>query len=139
MLAEPLCVLHLETPGHRDKSTVCQSVSCLFDDLRCRISSKGIVASAASPIMFSSFLGGSSSSNDGAASTSNAAAGTVGQLHPPKERLSNAEATFGPLNPQDTSWLCAGGFTTETQTFYAMTSGKDAKLLMVQVIHSAVG
>lgn len=86
--------------------------------------------------MFSSLLG-SSSSNDASSSTSSA--GTVGQIHPPKERLSNPEATFGPLNPQDTSWLCAGGFTTETQTFYAMTPGKDAKLLMVQVIHSAVG
>ena len=89
--------------------------------------------------MFSSFLGGSSDSKAAASSASPAGGGAVGQVHPPKERLSSPEATFGPLNPQDTSWLCAGGFTTETQTFYAMTAGQSPKLLMVQVIHSAVG
>lgn len=91
--------------------------------------------------MLSSLWGSSSSSNNNAASSSSAAqhSGPVGAVHGPKERLSNPDATFGPLTSQDTSWLCAGGFTTETQTFYAMTEGETPKLIMAQVIHSAVG
>ena len=88
--------------------------------------------------MFSSVFG-SSGSSTAASGSASASASAAGEVHPPKERLSSPDATFGPLNAQDTAWLCAGGFTTETQTFYAMTPGKNAKLLMVQVIHSAVG
>lgn len=90
--------------------------------------------------MFSSFLGGSKESN--AASSSSAEQGsssTSGELHPPHERLSSPESTFGPLSKQDTEWHCAGAFAAETQTFYALTGGKDAKLIMCQVIHSGVG
>ena len=47
------------------------------------------------------------------------------------------EALFGPLVKEDTEWLCAGGFITETQTFYATTS--TGGIVMVQVIHSSVG
>jgi len=50
--------------------------------------------------------------------------------HPPSE-------TFGPLEPKDTEWLCAGSFVTETQVFY--TIGEDGTFLILQVIHSAVG
>lgn len=91
--------------------------------------------------MFSSYFGGSKDSS----SSSSSAAGateqqtTVLQVHPPKEHLTSPDSTFGPLTVQDTSWLCAGGFTTETQTFYAITPGKDSKIIMCQVIHSAVG
>ena len=88
--------------------------------------------------MFSSVFG-SSASSTAASGSGSGAASAAGEVHPPRERLSSPDATFGPLNAQDTAWLCAGGFTTETQTFYAMTAGKNAKLLMVQVIHSAVG
>ncbi|EAU85479.2 survival factor 1 [Coprinopsis cinerea okayama7 len=44
---------------------------------------------------------------------------------------------FGPLEPKDTEWLCAGGFVTETQTFYTITD--DGVSIMCQVIHSATG
>lgn len=57
-------------------------------------------------------------------------------LHP-VQLAHDQQALFGPLEPQDTQWLCAGGFVTETQTFYATT--KDGGLVMCQVIHSSVG
>lgn len=44
---------------------------------------------------------------------------------------------FGELEPKDTEWLCAGGFVTETQTFYTVT--EDGQFLNCQVIHSSVG
>jgi len=44
---------------------------------------------------------------------------------------------FGELEPQDTEWLCAGGFVTETQIFYVITD--DGTSIMCQVIHSSVG
>lgn len=44
---------------------------------------------------------------------------------------------FGELEPKDTEWLCAGGFTTETQTFYNVL--ENGTLVMVQIIHSAIG
>uniref|UniRef100_A0A8H7Y2Y3 Survival factor 1 n=1 Tax=Psilocybe cubensis TaxID=181762 RepID=A0A8H7Y2Y3_PSICU len=44
---------------------------------------------------------------------------------------------FGELEPKDTSLLCAGGFVTETQTFYVIT--EDGTSVMCQIIHSAVG
>ncbi|KAI5478935.1 survival factor 1 [Pseudohyphozyma bogoriensis] len=47
------------------------------------------------------------------------------------------EALFGPLVKEDTEWLCAGGFITETQIFYCTL--KDGGYFMVQVIHSSVG
>ncbi|KAK0480023.1 oxidative stress survival Svf1-like protein [Armillaria novae-zelandiae] len=47
------------------------------------------------------------------------------------------EELFGELTPKDTEWACAGGFITETQTFYTTTD--DGMSLMCQVIHSSVG
>lgn len=88
--------------------------------------------------MFSSFLGGSKDSN-AASSAGGEASTSGGELHPPHERLSSPESTFGPLSKQDTEWYCSGAFAAETQTFYALTGGKDAKLIMCQVIHSGVG
>lgn len=87
--------------------------------------------------MFSSFLGGSKDSN--AASSGEQGSASTSELHPPHERLASPEATFGPLSKQDLEWHCAGAFAAETQTFYALTGGKDAKLIMCQVIHSGVG
>lgn len=94
--------------------------------------------------MFSSLLGGSNSATASGSTSSSSSSGpatatSVAQVRAPKERLANPESAFGPLTQQDTSWLCAGGFTTETQTFYAMSGGKSPKFIMVQVIHSAVG
>lgn len=57
-------------------------------------------------------------------------------LHPVQLAF-DQEALFGPLIPQDTEWLQAGGFVTETQVFYATTS--DGGIIMCQVIHSSVG
>lgn len=57
-------------------------------------------------------------------------------LHPVQLSY-DQEALFGPLQAQDLEWICAGGFVTETQTFYATTN--DGALVMCQVIHSAVG
>ncbi|ORY65636.1 oxidative stress survival, Svf1-like protein [Leucosporidium creatinivorum] len=57
-------------------------------------------------------------------------------LHPVQLAF-DQEALFGPLVPQDTEWLQAGGFVTETQVFYATT--KDGGIIMCQVIHSSVG
>jgi hypothetical protein len=87
--------------------------------------------------MFSSFLGGSKEATSQAEGSGSGS--TSGELHPPHERLSGPEAAFGPLTKQDMEWHCQGAFAAETQTFYAMTPGKDAKLIMCQVIHSGVG
>lgn len=65
-----------------------------------------------------------------------AAAPTGPVIHPVQLRFGQ-EALFGPLVKEDTQWLCAGGFITETQTFYATTSS--GALVMCQVIHSSVG
>jgi hypothetical protein len=65
-----------------------------------------------------------------------AAAPTGPVIHPVQLRYGQ-EALFGPLVKEDTMWLTAGGFITETQTFYATT--KAGALIMCQVIHSSVG
>lgn len=94
--------------------------------------------------MFSNIFSGSkdsagSSTVGGTTAATTSGSNEPGQVHPPHERLSSPDATFGPLTVQDNSWNCGGGFATETQTFYAMTPGKNAKLVMVQVIHAGVG
>lgn len=90
--------------------------------------------------MFSSFLGGSKDSSNASSSAGEpGSSSTAGELHPPHERLTSPESTFGPLSKQDLEWHCSGAFAAETQTFYALTGGKDAKLIMCQVIHSGVG
>ncbi|TEB34726.1 survival factor 1 [Coprinellus micaceus] len=43
----------------------------------------------------------------------------------------------GPLEANDLEWTCAGGFATETQTFYAIA--EDGRTIMFQAIHSSVG
>ncbi|GAA5832388.1 hypothetical protein JCM11251_006431 [Rhodosporidiobolus azoricus] len=55
----------------------------------------------------------------------------------PVQLAFDQQALFGPLTAGDVSWLCPGGFATETQTFY--TTLKDGSILMCQVIHSSVG
>jgi hypothetical protein len=47
------------------------------------------------------------------------------------------EELCGELQQSDTEWLCAGGFVTETQVWYVIT--EDGKMVMCQIIHSAVG
>ncbi|KDN39446.1 oxidative stress survival, Svf1-like protein [Tilletiaria anomala UBC 951] len=44
---------------------------------------------------------------------------------------------LGPLSPEDLQWTCAGGFTTETQTWYSIL--EDGSFAASQIIHSAVG
>ncbi|CAE7169678.1 unnamed protein product [Rhizoctonia solani] len=44
---------------------------------------------------------------------------------------------FSKLEPKDLEWTCAGGFVTETQTWYNFL--EDGTLLWCQIIHSAVG
>ncbi|KAG6335178.1 hypothetical protein ID866_3904 [Astraeus odoratus] len=44
---------------------------------------------------------------------------------------------FGKLEAKDLEWTCAGGFATETQTFYHFL--EDETMVMCQVIHSSIG
>lgn len=41
------------------------------------------------------------------------------------------------MEPSDLEWTCAGGFTTETQTWYTIL--KDGSFATSQIIHSSVG
>ncbi|KAF8199618.1 oxidative stress survival Svf1-like protein [Pholiota molesta] len=61
---------------------------------------------------------------------------TAPTFHSVTDRFPENEL-FGPLEPKDTEWLCAGGFVTETQVFYVLAD--DGTMVMCQVIHSAVG
>ncbi|KAF9468065.1 oxidative stress survival Svf1-like protein [Collybia nuda] len=61
---------------------------------------------------------------------------TAPNIHPVSSKFKDDEL-FGELEPKDTEWLCAGGFATETQTFYI--TADDGTSIMCQVIHSAVG
>ncbi|EPQ28033.1 uncharacterized protein PFL1_04360 [Pseudozyma flocculosa PF-1] len=47
------------------------------------------------------------------------------------------DALYGPLEKSDLEWTCAGGFTTETQTWYTVLD--DGAFATSQIIHSAVG
>lgn len=47
------------------------------------------------------------------------------------------EELFGELQAEDLHWKCAGGFVTETQTFYHILD--DGTFLMCQIIHSSTG
>ncbi|CAO1625177.1 unnamed protein product [Parajaminaea phylloscopi] len=47
------------------------------------------------------------------------------------------DSLYGPLEAKDLEWTCAGGFTTETQTWYTIL--KDGSFATSQIIHSAVG
>ncbi|KAG8981722.1 putative cell survival pathways protein, partial [Tulasnella sp. 427] len=57
-------------------------------------------------------------------------------LHPVTNGVAPADL-FGPLAPEDLDWVCAGGFVTETHTWYHRL--EDGSLLMCQIIHSSVG
>lgn len=57
-------------------------------------------------------------------------------FHAVSTNLADADL-FGELEPNDTEWLCSGGFVTETQIFYVITD--DGTSIMCQVIHSSVG
>lgn len=46
-------------------------------------------------------------------------------------------ALYGPLEASDLEWTCAGGFTTETQTWYTVL--EDGAFATSQIIHSAIG
>lgn len=67
---------------------------------------------------------------------SSSTAPTGPNIHPVQTAFGQ-EALFGPLVKEDTEWLCAGGFITETQTFYATTA--TGGLVMCQVVHSSIG
>ena len=47
------------------------------------------------------------------------------------------DALYGPLEQKDLEWTCAGGFATETQTWYTIL--KDGSFATSQIIHSGVG
>lgn len=51
--------------------------------------------------------------------------------------VTSQDSLFGPLEAKDLEWTCAGGFTTETQTWYTIL--KDGSFATSQIIHSAVG
>ncbi|QRW04098.1 survival factor 1 [Ceratobasidium sp. AG-Ba] len=57
-------------------------------------------------------------------------------FHPVTSKTAPNEL-FGQLTPKDTEWTCAGGFVTETQTWYHFLD--DGTFIMCQIIHSAVG
>lgn len=69
-------------------------------------------------------------------STSSPVDPTAPNIHPVSSRYKDEEL-FGKLDANDTAWLCASGFITETQTFYITTD--DGTSITCQVIHSAVG
>ncbi|KAH8112852.1 Svf1-like-domain-containing protein [Phellopilus nigrolimitatus] len=57
-------------------------------------------------------------------------------FHPVSSRYP-ANELVGELEPKDLEWLCAGGFTTETQIYYNFL--EDGTFVMCQVIHSSIG
>ncbi|KZV68286.1 oxidative stress survival Svf1-like protein [Peniophora sp. CONT] len=61
---------------------------------------------------------------------------TAQNFHPVSSEY-KPEDVAGTLEPKDLEWTCAGGFITETQTFYSVL--EDGTSLMCQIIHSAVG
>ncbi|TDL16561.1 survival factor 1 [Rickenella mellea] len=61
---------------------------------------------------------------------------TAPTFHPVSSRFPPNELA-GPLETKDLEWACAGGFVTETQTFYNFLD--DGSFLMVQVVHSSIG
>ncbi|PPQ66222.1 hypothetical protein CVT24_000334 [Panaeolus cyanescens] len=61
---------------------------------------------------------------------------TAPNFHSVSTNLSEGDL-FGELEQKDTEWLCAGGFVTETQTFYIVAD--DGTSIMCQIIHSSVG
>ncbi|KAJ1308080.1 hypothetical protein OPQ81_002145 [Rhizoctonia solani] len=58
-------------------------------------------------------------------------------FHPAVTSKTPPGQLFSPLESKDLEWTCAGGFVTETQTWYNFL--QDGTLLWCQIIHSAVG
>ncbi|PWY97335.1 oxidative stress survival, Svf1-like protein [Testicularia cyperi] len=71
-----------------------------------------------------------------AAATGGAAGPASSNFHAITDSFSQ-DALNGPLEPSDLEWTCAGGFTTETQTWYTVLD--DGAFATSQIIHSAVG
>ncbi|SNX87620.1 related to SVF1 - protein with a potential role in cell survival pathways [Melanopsichium pennsylvanicum] len=73
---------------------------------------------------------------DAAAAGSGTAAASSSNFHAITDSVAQ-DSLFGPLEPTDLEWTCAGGFTTETQTWYSVL--EDGSFATSQIIHSAVG
>ncbi|CAE6525707.1 unnamed protein product [Rhizoctonia solani] len=58
-------------------------------------------------------------------------------FHPVVTSKTPAGELFSKLEAKDLEWTCAGGFVTETQTWYNFL--QDGTLIWCQIIHSAVG
>ncbi|SPO30308.1 related to SVF1 - protein with a potential role in cell survival pathways [Ustilago trichophora] len=71
-----------------------------------------------------------------AAGSAAAAAASGSNFHAITDTVAQ-DALFGPLEASDLEWTCAGGFTTETQTWYSVL--EDGSFATSQIIHSAVG
>ncbi|CDU22108.1 related to SVF1-protein with a potential role in cell survival pathways [Sporisorium scitamineum] len=76
------------------------------------------------------------SDSTAAGTAGNAAAASGSNFHAITDTVSQ-DTLFGPLEPSDLEWTCAGGFTTETQTWYSVL--QDGAFATSQIIHSAVG
>lgn len=76
------------------------------------------------------------SKGDAASAGSGASAASGSNFHAITDTVSQ-DALFGPLEASDLEWTCAGGFTTETQTWYSVL--EDGSFATSQIIHSAVG
>lgn len=77
-----------------------------------------------------------SKGDSAAAAGSGAPAASGSNFHAITDTVSQ-DALFGPLQASDLEWTCAGGFTTETQTWYSFL--EDGSFATSQIIHSAVG
>ncbi|CBQ69746.1 conserved hypothetical protein [Sporisorium reilianum SRZ2] len=75
-------------------------------------------------------------SDAAAGATGTAAAASGSNFHAITDTVSQ-DSLFGPLEASDLEWTCAGGFTTETQTWYSVLD--DGSFATSQIIHSAVG
>ncbi|PWN27516.1 oxidative stress survival, Svf1-like protein [Jaminaea rosea] len=86
-----------------------------------------------------SWLSGSSASHEKAGSTGSQS-GTAAALAPNFHAITDTtpqDKLYGPLEAKDLEWTCAGGFATETQTWYTIL--KDGSFATSQIIHSGVG
>jgi len=61
---------------------------------------------------------------------------TAQNFFPVSSRYAESDL-LGELEPKDTEWTCAGGFSVETQTFYCFADGKSS--IMVQIIYTSIG
>lgn len=66
----------------------------------------------------------------------NAPADPTAPTFHPETRYPDSEVA-GELEQKDLEWLCAGGFVSETQTYYNFA--QDGTLIYCQVVHSSIG